>query len=71
MWWWLSPTRVSKRAGLPAGSSRRTSPARANAASTSYTAWVEIEPSCARAPSAISSTVAWSPARAAASTASR
>ena len=26
-WWWLSPTRPSKRAGLPAGSIRRIEPA--------------------------------------------
>jgi hypothetical protein len=71
MWWWLSSTRVSKRAGPPAGWICRANPTLTRAASTSYIACVEIEPVRSRAETAMSPTARWSPARTAASTASR
>ena len=59
-WWWLSPTRVSKRAGEPGGSMRRNSPATVSARSPSYTAWVDTDPIAARTPAAIVSVSVWS-----------
>src|SRR5216684_3567473 len=62
-WWWLSPTRPSNRAGLPAGSIRRTSPATASASRASYTVCRETWPMRSRTPDAIASTPRWSPSR--------
>src|SRR5690606_2951986 len=56
MWWWLSPTRPSNRAALPAGSMRRTRPAAVSAWRASYTAWREIWPTRSRTPAAMLST---------------
>src|SRR5260221_1894770 len=62
-WWWLSLTRPSNRAGLPAGSIRRTSPATASASRASYTVCRETWPMRSRTPDAIASTPRWSPSR--------
>src|ERR1700684_1954100 len=70
-WWWLSATRPSNRAGLPAGSRRRTSPAAVSACRASYTAWREIWPMRSRTLEAITSTPRWSPSRTVSSRATR
>src|SRR5215472_15650667 len=71
MWWWLSLTRPSNRAGLPAGSMRRTSPVVVSAWSASYTACRETWPTRSRTPEAIASTPRWSPSRTVSSNATR
>src|SRR6266851_1665206 len=48
-WWWLSLTRPSNRAGLPAGSIRRTSPATASASTPRWSPSRTVSRSATRA----------------------